>query len=441
MSHFFINTITVGIVLGVIVFLHELGHFLAAKWFGIRVEVFSLGFGKRIFGFRRGDTDYRISVLPLGGYVRMAGENPGDERTGSPDEFLSKPRWQRFFVAIAGPAMNILLAIGLLVVVYMRQYPRNSYLDQPAVVAAVQPQTPAQAAGIQPQDRIVRINSVTNPTWEQVGMQAAVSTGHPMHVDLLRQGRVISTTLNPPPPSSDGDQALGLVPIQNVEIEAVNANSPASRAGLQPGDRILSIDQQRVLDPDTLVETIHNSGGKPVALTVERNHQTVQLAVTPQLQTLAGKKQYLLGVALSVGSDYVPLPFTEAVRESLRSNRQYSMLILDLVGKLVSRQASLSSLQGPIGIATMTGEAVRQPTLLPLVGITSMISLNLGILNLLPIPVLDGGMILFLLIEGLLRRDVSLRVKERFYQVGAVFLLILMTVVVYNDIVRIVVHQ
>lgn len=441
MSHFFINTITVGTVLGVIVFLHELGHFLAAKGFGIRVEVFSLGFGKRLFGFRRGDTDYRISALPLGGYVRMAGENPGDERTGSPDEFLSKPRWQRFFVAIAGPAMNILLAVGLLVVVYMHQFPRNSYLDQPAVVAAVQAHTPAEAAGIQSQDRIVRINGITNPTWEQVGMQAAVSTGHPMQLDLLRQGRVVSATLNPPPPSSDGDQALGLVPIQQVEIEAINAGSPAARAGLQPDDRIVAINHISILDPGTLVQTIHKSGGKPVTLTVDRHGKALQFQVTPQLQTLGGKKQYLLGVALSVGSDYVPLPFSEALHESLRSNRQYSLLILDLVGKLVSHQASLASLQGPIGIASMTGEAVRQPTMLPLVGITAMISLNLGILNLLPIPVLDGGMILFLLIEGLLRRDVSLRVKERFYQLGAVFLLILMTVVVYNDIVRIVVHQ
>lgn len=440
MSHFFINTITVALVLGVIVFIHELGHFVAAKSFGIRVDVFSLGFGKRLFGFRRGVTDYRISVLPLGGYVRMAGENPGDERTGSPDEFLSKPRWQRFVVAIAGPAMNILLAIGLLVIVYMVQFPRNSYLDQSAVVALVDANSPAAQAGIQAGDRILRIDGVNNPTWEQVGMQAAVSTGHPIEVDVLRQGKIIQTHLTPPTPDSEGNQVLGLVPRQEVVIEAIDPGSAAAKAGLKAGDRIVAINHTPVLDPGTLVKSIHDSAGKAVALTVLRKGQTIDISITPKTEMQDGQRQYRIGVALSSGVRFVSLSFPEALKESLRSNRQSSMLILDLLGKLVAHRASITSLQGPIGIATLTGEAVRQPTLVPLVWITSMISLNLGILNLLPIPVLDGGMILFLLIEGLLRRDLSLRVKERVYQLGAAFLLILMTVVVYNDIIRIV-HQ
>lgn len=440
MSHFFINTITVALVLGVIVFIHELGHFVAAKSFGIRVDVFSLGFGKRLFGFRRGVTDYRISVLPLGGYVRMAGENPGDELTGSPDEFLSKPRWQRFVVAIAGPAMNILLAVGLLVIVYMVQFPRNSYLDQSAVVAAIDANSPAAAAGIQAGDRILRIDGVNNPTWEQVGMHAAVSAGHSIEVDVLRQGKIIPTHLTPPSPDSQGNQALGLVPRQEVVIEAIDPGSAAAKAGLETGDRIVAINHIPVLDPGTLVKSIHDSAGEPVDLTVLRKGKAIETAITPKTEMLGGQPQYRIGVALSSGVRFVSLSFPEALQESLRSNRQSSLLILDLLGKLVAHRASISSLQGPIGIATLTGEAVRQPTLVPLVWITSMISLNLGILNLLPIPVLDGGMILFLLIEGLLRRDLSLSVKERVYQLGAAFLLILMTVVVYNDIIRIV-HQ
>jgi regulator of sigma E protease len=399
-----------------------------------------LGFGKRMFGFRRGVTDYRISVLPLGGYVRMAGENPGDELTGSPDEFLSKPRWQRFVVAIAGPAMNILLAIGLLVIVYMVQFPRNSYLDQSAVVAAVESNTPAAQAGIEAGDRILRIDGVNNPTWEQVGMQAAVSTGHPIEVDVLRQGKIIQTHLTPPSPDSEGNQVLGLVPRQEVVIEAIDPGSAAAKAGLKAGDRIVAINHTPVLDPGTLVKSIHESAGNPVAMTVLRQGQTIDKSITPKTEMQDGQRQYRIGVALSSGVRFVSLSFPEAIKESLRSNRQSSMLILDLLGKLVAHRASITSLQGPIGIATLTGEAVRQPTLVPLVWITSMISLNLGILNLLPIPVLDGGMILFLLIEGLLRRDLSLRVKERVYQLGAAFLLILMTVVVYNDIIRIV-HQ
>lgn len=440
MSHFFINTITVALVLGVIVFIHEFGHFVAAKSFGIRVDVFSLGFGKRLFGFRYGVTDYRISALPLGGYVRMAGENPGDELTGNPDEFLSKPRWQRFIVAIAGPAMNVLLAIGLLVMVYMVQFPRNSYLDQAAVVATVDANSPAATAGIQPGDRILRIDGVSNPTWEQVGMRAAVSAGHAIEVDVLRQGKIVETHLTPPSPDSQGDQILGLVPRQEVVIEAIDPGSAAAKAGMQAGDRIVAVNRIPILDPTTLVNAIHASAGKPVTLTVQRKQQALALTVAPKTEIQGNQREYRIGVALSSGVHFVSLSFPEAFKESLRSNRQSSLLILDLLGKLVAHRASISSLQGPIGIATLTGEAVRQPTLVPLVWITSMISLNLGILNLLPIPVLDGGMILFLLIEGLLRRDLSLRVKERVYQMGAAFLLILMTVVVYNDIIRIV-HQ
>ncbi len=440
MSHFFINTLTVALVLGVIVFIHEFGHFVAAKSFGIRVDVFSLGFGKRLFGFRRGVTDYRISALPLGGYVRMAGENPGDELTGNPDEFLSKPRWQRFIVAIAGPTMNVLLAVGLLVLVYMVQFPRNSYLDQAAVVATVDANSPAATAGIEPGDRILRIDGVSNPTWEQVGMRAAVSAGHAIEVDVLRQGKIIETHLTPPSPDSQGDQILGLVPRQEVVIEAIDPGSAAAKAGMQAGDRIVAVNRIPILDPTTLVKAIHASAGKPVNLTVQRKQQALTLTVAPKTEVQGNQREYRIGVALSSGVHFVSLSFPEAFKESLRSNQQSSLLILDLLGKLVAHRASISSLQGPIGIATLTGEAVRQPTLVPLVWITSMISLNLGILNLLPIPVLDGGMILFLLIEGLLRRDLSLRVKERVYQMGAAFLLILMTVVVYNDIIRIV-HQ
>jgi regulator of sigma E protease len=308
------------------------------------------------------------------------------------------------------------------------------------VVAAVESNTPAAQAGIQAGDRILRIDGVNNPTWEQVGMQAAVSTGHPIEVDVLRQGKIIQTHLTPPSPDSEGNQVLGLVPRQEVVIEAIDPGSAAAKAGLKAGDRIVAINHTPVLDPGTLVKSIHESAGNPVAMTVLRQGQTIDKSITPKTEMQDGQRQYRIGVALSSGVRFVSLSFPEAIKESLRSNRQSSMLILDLLGKLVAHRASITSLQGPIGIATLTGEAVRQPTLVPLVWITSMISLNLGILNLLPIPVLDGGMILFLLIEGLLRRDLSLRVKERVYQLGAAFLLILMTVVVYNDIIRIV-HQ
>src|SRR5271157_532122 len=174
MEKFLFNSFWLIVVLAIMIVVHELGHFAAAKWFGVRVDVFSIGFGKRLAGFRRGVTDYRISALPLGGYVKMAGENPLESRSGAPDEFMSHPRWQRFVIAIAGPAMNILLAIALLTGVFMVHYERPVFLDQPAVVGWVLDNTPAARAGIEQGDRIVRIDGVHNPNWEDVVLKVMV---------------------------------------------------------------------------------------------------------------------------------------------------------------------------------------------------------------------------------------------------------------------------
>src|ERR1700739_3032638 len=180
--------VAVAVVLGFMILIHEFGHYAAAKFFKVRVEVFSIGFGKRLFGFRKGETDYRISAIPLGGYVKMAGENPMDERTGDPGEFLSHPRWQRFIVALAGPAMNIALAVGLLTVVYMVRYERLIYADQPAVVGWVLPTPPAAKAGIQEGDRIIRLDGMENPTWDQVQPKIFLSPNQPISVTILRAG-------------------------------------------------------------------------------------------------------------------------------------------------------------------------------------------------------------------------------------------------------------
>lgn len=450
MNPILIDIVAVAIVLGVIVFVHELGHFIAAKIFGVRVETFSLGFGKRLMGFTAGDTDYRISLLPLGGYVRMAGENPMDQPSGKPDEFLSKPRWQRFIIAFAGPLMNILLAIGLLVPVYMREYPHNPVLDRPAVVAEVQPESPAAKAGIKPQDRIIDVGGNKNPTWETVFMQTAISVDRPLPMTIDRGGQIVHTALTPIQDGNSNPPLVGLAPEEVTRFGEINKNSPAEQAGLKPGDQALAVNGEKVLDPGSLVAAIQDgqppldsaklgTPGKSITLTVERNGKALSLPVAPKLEENAGKRQWMIGAAFTSDTTYLRLPFSEALQHSLQDNKRYSMVILDLVGKLVSQKASIQTLQGPVGIAAVTGEAARAPTLLPLFSVTSLISLNLGLLNLLPIPVLDGGMILFLFIESLLRHDVSTRIKERVYQAGFAFLLILMTVVVYNDIVRAVV--
>src|SRR5205085_2947020 len=190
-----IYIVAILIVLGPLVFIHELGHHLAAKLFRVRVEVFSLGFGKRLFGFKRGDTDYRVSALPLGGYVKMAGENPMDARTGDPGEFVSHPRWQRLLIAVAGPTMNILLAIGIVTGVFMVHYSHDWYLDQPTRVGWVAENSPAAKAGLKPGDLITRIDGLINPLWEDTKAKIAISPGQPVDVVIKRGDQTVNTTV------------------------------------------------------------------------------------------------------------------------------------------------------------------------------------------------------------------------------------------------------
>src|SRR5947209_12603137 len=197
LTNFFIAIVAVAFVLGVMILVHEFGHYAVAKLCGVRVDVFSLGFGKRLFGFRRGDTDYRISALPIGGYVKMAGENPMEARTGDPNEFLAHPRWQRFLIAIAGPAMNILLAVGIVTAIFMIRYTHDWYLDQPTRVGWVEENSPAAKAGIKPGDLITQIDGVANPTWEDTKTKITISSSQTIPRVLKRNGETLSLTITP----------------------------------------------------------------------------------------------------------------------------------------------------------------------------------------------------------------------------------------------------
>ena len=235
-----------GIVLGLMILIHEFGHFAVAKYFGVRVEVFSIGFGKRLLGFTKGETDYRISAIPLGGYVKMSGENPMDDRTGDPGEFLSHPRWQRFIIALAGPAMNIMLAVALLTGVYMVHYEYPAFLDEPAVVGWVHPNTPAEKAGIQKGDRIVRVEEIENPNWEQVDVKDALSPNQPLKFGIERDGKVMEKVLVPEPFGPNQYGSVGWAPQESsVTLTIVEPGMPAQKAGIKIGDRILTANGRR----------------------------------------------------------------------------------------------------------------------------------------------------------------------------------------------------
>lgn len=429
--------VAVAVVLGFMILIHEFGHYAAAKLFKVRVEVFSIGFGKRLLGFRKGETDYRISAIPLGGYVKMSGENPMDERTGDPAEFLSHPRWQRFIIALAGPAMNIMLAVGLLTVVYMVRYERPVFADQPAVIGWVLPDSPAAKAGIQEGDRIVSIDGIENPTWEQVEPKVALSPNQPLRLTILRAGQTLEKTVTPQATGIEQYGSLGCVPDQPSVITELEPGMPAEKAGLKPGDVVVAINGQPVRVIAQMISMLQKTKDTPVDLTARRGSDLLSFKITPVAKKVEGlgEMRYRVGF-LSEPSVVSHLSFPAAFSKSVDDNKRSSFLILELLQKMIQRKVSMRTVEGPIGISTAVGRAVREDGWTPLLGITAAISLNLGIFNLLPIPILDGGVILLLFIESLMQRDISLPVKERIYQAAFVFIVLFAVMVIFNDIVK-----
>jgi len=441
MSDFFTAVIAVAVVLGLMILIHEWGHYAAAKLLGVRVEVFSIGFGKRLIGFRRGDTDYRIAAIPLGGYVKMSGENPMDERTGDPAEFLSHPRWHRFIIAIAGPAMNILLAIGLLTGVYMVKYEYPIYLYQPIVLAWVKSGSPAAEAGLQPGDKITRIDGIENPTWEQLEPTIWLSPNQPMTITVQRGDQVFERTITPKPITTSEVGWVGWYPSNPVTVGVVEPGMPAAKAGIKQGDHVVAIDGTPIPHIEAMIERLQETKDKPVELTILRDGKEFNVPITPVLAKAEdpNEKRYRIGFQNHPDVKTSRLPFGAALSRSLVDNKKDSMLILELMKRLVERKVSIRAISGPIGIAQDAGEAAQARSRegwTPLLMLTAAISLNLGIFNLLPIPILDGGVILLLLIEAFMRRDISLRLKERIYQAAFVFLVLFAVMVIYNDIAK-----
>ncbi len=442
------------IVLGIMVLVHEFGHFAVAKLCGIRVEVFSIGFGKRLIGFKRGDTEYQIAVVPLGGFVKMAGEMSfetveiDEPRTGDPGDFNMHPRWQRMLVALAGPFANFILALGLMTGVSMLHNEVQEFIDGPAHTDYIELNTPASRTGIHSGDTIVHYDTIENPTWDQVGIRSLLNLNQTVPFSYVHDGQRTDTTLrveNKGAPDDFSLDNLGLVPkMQNtpVQVDALEPNMPAAKAGLKPADKILAIDGVQLHSVPALLAYLQDQAGKPAALTIQRNAngttETLPIHITPQLADVpSGGKDYRLGfVAVQPPVKVERLPLGKAMVASWQFNKKGSLLIVEVLKRLFTRQVSVKSLQSPIGIGQQIHQAAQMPGWMPLIGLMSYISLNLGIFNLLPIPILDGGMILFLVIETIMRRDVNQQIKERIYQVAFVCILAFFAFVIFNDLTK-----
>jgi regulator of sigma E protease len=419
-------------VLGVLVFVHELGHFLAARRLGIRVLTFSLGFGPKLIKFRRGDTEYCVSAIPLGGYVKMSGENPDDQRTGNPDEFLSRTKWERFQVLIMGPVMNLLLAVVVMAIVLAQGAEVPAYRDEPPVIGATTPGSPAEQAGIQPGDRVLTVAGREVDTWEQFDMGISTRADRDVAMTLLRNGETLALTVRPVPQNRYETGSIGALPNVSPNVRGLVPGDPAERAGIKPGDEVISVNGHRVVYAEHLSDAIARNAGRPTDLEIRRDGKVQHITVIPEKRGERGWIGITIGQATK---SFQPGPL-EAIRLSVERNIELSGFIFRTLGGLFVGETSPRQLMGPVAIAQLSGESA-QAGWVALLTLMATISLNLGLLNLLPVPVLDGGHILIMALEGIARRDFSIRVKEKMLLAGFVVLMMLMVTVIYNDLTRI----
>lgn len=415
------------LVLGFLIFAHEAGHFFVAKLFRVRVLVFSFGFGRRLFGFRHGDTDYRVSLVPLGGYVRMAGDSPEENLEGADDEFLSKPKWQRFLILFAGPFMNIVIAIVFLAALAMVG---TEQLVTKPIVGEVLPNKPAAKAGLQTGDRIVSIKGEMVNDFDDVRLVVSMNAGTPLPLVYVRNGETRTTTLTPERENSEYGPVgrAGITYMIEPVVGRVEAGSAAAAAGLRAGDRIVAAAGKPVRDMTEFAAAAREAQGKPITLKVQRDASTIDLRIAPP------KDANDLTRGVVPQTKVLKLSLLPALRYSVQENWKMLKYAMSALGRMFRTEGSVKELSGPINIARISGEMLRRGWV-QVIGLMAMISLQLGVMNLLPIPVLDGGHILILMIEGIARRDLSIRVKERIQQFGFAALATLMIVVLYNDVI------
>jgi regulator of sigma E protease len=444
------------VVLGITITVHEFGHFAMAKLLKIRVLTFSLGFGPRLIGFTSGGTEYRLSPLPLGGYVKMAGEAFDEERQGAPDEFLSHPKWHRLLVTLAGPIMNILLAIAIVATSYMQGVLVPRYISGPPIVGPVLPNTIADNAGLEPGDRIISVDGNPVGTWQNMEIALGTAPRDSLNLVVERAGRQVDLHFSPPPTENVDPDSLGFkFSLPSTIVQSVDANSPAQKAGLQAGDEIIAVrgGGKSGTSYDDILTIIAASKGVPLQFEIRRPDVPPQpstnwealIAQLKQGSTLhqltisptEDKGRVVIGFYPEIPADPEQYGLIGSTVRSIRHNYEIAVLTFKVIGRIFTGSASVKTISGPIEIASVAGSAARTGSARLFFGFIGLLSLNLGLFNLLPIPIMDGGMIALLLIEGLRGQDLSMGIKEKIIQVGFVFLILLMGFVVINDLTKI----
>jgi regulator of sigma E protease len=475
MHEFLISVVAFIVLVGVMVVVHEFGHFAVAKLCGVRVEAFSVGFGPRLFGIKYGETDYKVCLLPLGGYVKMTGENPeqnlempgstpgtpviqqalesgrsGDSQKAlspsgvypsladDPGAFTNHPRWQRMLIGVAGPVSNFILAFGLMVFYFGVFNEVAKYEVTEPTIEWVAPDSAAAKAGIQPGDIIRQFETIKNPDWDAINRRSSVNQGQIVPITVDRGGTMLQLSVEVSAPTKGQDFDLmdtgyypELVPTP-IGVREVEAGYPAAQAGLRSGDAIVAVDGHAFHAVQTLLAYMQKGGGKPLTLTVVRNGVTLPPMVAQPTKIDSAWKLGFAPRQTPLHND--PLPLNQAVQKSTAFCVDNSTMIFDVLGGIFTHKVAVSQLSGPVGIARMAGDAAETKGWLPKFVLAAGISLNLGILNLMPFPILDGGLIMLLIIESVLRRDININVKERIYQAAFVVLLVFFAFIIVSDV-------
>ena len=451
MHEFLVSALAFIVLVGVMILVHEFGHFVVAKLCRVRIEDFSFGFGPRLFGVKYGDTDYKVCALPLGGYVKMAGENfaeLSDAAAGTatiapvsdPGAVTSHPRWQQMLIGAAGPVANFILAFVLMLFYFgwINEVPATEV--KTTTVEWVTPGSAAAQAGIEPGDIFRSVAGVANPDWEVIFYRLKLNANQNVPVTVERGGKTLQLSLHVSAAAKNDDfdpTDEGLLPqilAGPIGVKEVQPGTPAEQAGLRNGDAIQSVDGYPFHTVTTLLAYMKAGQGKPLTLVMLRNGVSLAPIVAHPAMLDGGWKLGFMNMPPPTHRN--PLPWGKAVTKSREYCTEKSLLIFEVLRGLFTHKVSVSQLAGPVGIARVAGDAAETMKLGPMIELAAFISVNLGIINLLPFPILDGGMILILLIEGAMRREISINVKERIYQGAFVVLVSLFVFITFNDIAK-----
>ncbi len=429
-----IYQVPVGLIgLSFMVFIHEFGHFFVAKKLGVKVHTFSIGFGKKLITWKRGETEYAISAIPFGGYVAMAGESPEDGGYGNADEFRVKPIWVRFLIAIAGPAANVVFAFLILFGLYLNgvQEPKHSMK-----VGEVDVGSPGEKAGLQRGDEVLKLNGKPVTGWETFMQDVAMEGGHPIPLEIRRSEQSLTLTMVPEINAKFGIALSGITGEAEVVVAKVMPGKPAEAAGLKLGDKIMAVDGIRIPSATALIEMVNGSKGEPITISLVRDNQKLEIPIRPVMDE--SSKRYVVGIypGLSVPTILVKRGVLGAMNKSVEKNAESATLVFKTLSGIILGKIKLKALSGPIGIVQMIAGSLRQ-SVQKFLEFMALLNTNLAVLNILPLAITDGGVVMFLFLEWIRKKPLALSTQHMINRVGFSFFLLLFLFVTFQDILRI----